>query len=305
MPLPAPQHVEEAVEIDLGEQVETPRQAQQKAGRPAHRAEPAPVEGRRRDPGRRRGETEAIHHPDHAPGEKPHRRQGAGEPPQRSAAGRGRRRADEPHADENGQQGDRGILRRQGAAEAEAGGGESSEGGAIHPPLESGDSQEEEQGDREVGGGEMAVRQNVRAEDAEEQGEQTGDDAVDGPRPEEHRRGEQHSESHDHQPSRVGVVPAIEELVREAPHLPLAPGGVVLVHPHLREQERQRRDHARQGRVVGIEPVVPQGQEGVAGRQVLRLVEGGGLDPQARDGEKGVESEPERYRQAQPVSRAH
>ena len=143
----------------------------------------------------------------------------------------------------------------------------------------------------------MAVGQYVGVEDAEEEGEESGGQPPEPPRPQKDGRGQDHGQPDDGQAApeekAIAVVPAIEEALAPFPRPRRAPGEVVGVDANVHEEERHRRDDACQGRVQRVHPMVAQLHDRVARRQMDDLVEDSGLVALGDDGQRGVGEEGE------------
>ncbi len=212
--------------------------------------------------------------------------------------GLGRERHHQGQDAQGRHQDERGELARQSSPGGQAGEEDARGRDAVSDRLEGNDAQEDEQRDREVRGHDLTVRQHVGAEQAQEERDRPGQEPEMPLGPEQHRRAQHAPEGHHRQTSPeedpVPVVPFVEETVAELPLLAEGPRSRRVRHPDVQEQQRQRGQLLGQRRMLGVHPEVAEGQIGVAGRKVGRLVVDRGRGPHAGDGEGGVGQDPRR-----------
>jgi hypothetical protein len=145
------------------------------------------------------------------------------------------------------------------------------------------------------------VGEQVGVERAQEEGEPGRAFSIARAREEEDGGEEQDAQGHDGQASpeeqRLRVVPAVEEPLAELPRPADLEGEVVALPLHVEKQEGQGGPSPHQRRMVGVHPMVTQGEAQVARGEMDGLVEGGGLGPRGRDGQAGVECDGDEQRE--------
>src|SRR6185295_14482409 len=144
------------------------------------------------------------------------------------------------------------------------------------------------QGKRHVERREMPVAQERRIErrDAHREQSARGPEQLAGDRADREQQREQESDRH--RPARpdeaLAVVPALEEVAAEGEKVAAPPGGAPLRLPGDRlGEQRQGEQQPAEGRMVGAQAKIPEGERGVARDLVARLIDrdaiGGGTAP--------------------------
>ena len=228
---------------------------------------------------------ESVGGPDDEQAQDAHTRENDGEPTPA--------RADEAEEQEHRHQDGSGELRGEGGAGGEAGGDDAAGSRLLDDTRERHDREEEEEGEGQVGGDEGAVGEDVGRQRGEAERRRGRGVAEAPPGLQEDRDDQARGEGHDRQPPEeeqaVGVVPAVEEAPPELPLAGFGPGAGVGLQDRPHRQERRRGQELDQRRLLGVQPVVAEGEVRVARRQVSAFVEGGRAPAHGVNGEADLE----------------